>query len=193
MRRICVFCGSAAGRRPAYAEAAVALGRALAEQNLGLIYGGGAVGLMGILADTVMKAGGEVIGVIPEALLRLEVGHSRLTELRIVADMHERKAMMADLADAFITLPGGIGTLEEMFEIWTWGQLGLHPKPLAILDVAGYFRHMHDFLDHAVEEGFLRPVHRDMVAVCDSPQDVLAHCADYTPPTQPKIISRRDR
>ncbi|HLO76698.1 MAG TPA: TIGR00730 family Rossman fold protein, partial [Magnetospirillum sp.] len=169
MRRVCVFCGSSRGTNPAYAEAAAATGRLIAQRGLGLVYGGGDVGLMGIVANAALAAGGEVIGVIPDALMRMEVGNPNLTALHVVGTMHERKAMMAELSDGFIALPGGIGTLEELFEVWTWGQLGLHPKPLGLLDVAGYYDHLHAFLDHTVAEGFLKDRHRAMVAVDADP------------------------
>jgi uncharacterized protein (TIGR00730 family) len=190
MKRICVFCGSSAGARPEYAEAARALGTLLARRGLGLVYGGGNVGLMGIVADAAMTAGGEVTGIIPDALLKMEVGHRDITTLHVVGSMHERKAMMAELSDAFIALPGGIGTLEELFEVWTWGQLGLHPKPLGFLDVAGYYTHLHTFLDHAAAEGFLKQRHRNMAAVEADPAVLLARLAAYQPPEAPKIIDR---
>jgi len=190
MRRICVFCGSSMGVRPAYAEAARATGRLIAERGLGLVYGGGEVGLMGVIANAAMAAGGEVIGVIPEALMRMEVGNPKLTELHVVGTMHERKAMMADLSDAFIALPGGIGTLEELFEVWTWGQLGIHPKPLGFLDVAGYFGHLHTFLDHCVTEGFLKERHRAMVAVESDAAVLLDRLAAYEPPHVVKVAGR---
>jgi uncharacterized protein (TIGR00730 family) len=166
------------------------LGRLIAESGLGLVYGGGNVGLMGIAANAALAAGGEVIGVIPEALMRMEVGHVDLTELHVVASMHERKARMADFADAFIALPGGIGTMEELFEVWTWGQLGLHPKPLGFLDVAGYYGHLHTFLDHMVAEGFLRERHRAMVAVESDAATLLARFHAYHPPETVRVIDR---
>ena len=190
MKRVCVFCGSSTGAKPEYARAAQALGTLLAQRGLGLVYGGGNVGLMGIVADAAMAAGGEVIGIIPDALLKMEVGHRDITTLHVVGSMHERKAMMAELSDAFIALPGGIGTLEELFEVWTWGQLGLHPKPLGFLDVAGYYAHLHTFLDHAAAEGFLKRRHRDMAAVEADPAVLLARLDTYQPPEAPKIIDR---
>jgi uncharacterized protein (TIGR00730 family) len=190
MRRVCVFCGSSSGADPAYAEAARAMGRLMAERGLGLVYGGGNVGLMGVVADAALAAGGEVIGVIPEALMRMEVGHTEVTRLHVVGTMHERKAMMAELSDAFIALPGGIGTLEELFEVWTWGQLGLHPKPLGLLDVAGYYGHLHAFLDHTVAQGFLKDRHRAMVAVEAEPTRLLARLAAYQPPNMVKVVGR---
>ncbi|CAA7611662.1 conserved hypothetical protein [Magnetospirillum sp. LM-5] len=190
MQRVCVFCGSSMGNRPVYAEAAAALGRLVAERGLGLVYGGGNVGLMGITANAALAAGGEVIGIIPEALMRMEVGHIDLTELHVVGSMHERKAQMADMADAFIALPGGIGTMEELFEVWTWGQLGLHPKPLGFLDVDGYFDHLHTFLDHMVAEGFLRARHRAMVAVESDAGTLLDRFAAYQAPDMVRVIAR---
>jgi uncharacterized protein (TIGR00730 family) len=190
MRRICVFCGSNPGQRPEYAEAAQSLGALLARRGLGLVYGGGNVGLMGIVADAAMAAGGEVIGIIPEALMRLEVGHRNVSELRVVGSMHERKAMMADLADAFIALPGGIGTMEEIFEVWTWGQLGLHAKPAGFLDVAGFYGHLNAFLDHMTAEGFLKPRHRDMVAVSGDAAALLDGFATYEAPQVVKVIAK---
>lgn len=190
MRRICVFCGSSKGTKPAYAEAARAMGTLIAQRGMGLVYGGGEVGLMGIVANAALAAGGEVIGVIPDALMRMEVGHPRLTELHVVATMHERKAMMAELSDGFIAMPGGIGTLEELFEIWTWGQLGIHPKPLGFLDVAGYYQPLHAFLDHTVTEGFVKEHHRAMTAVETDPATLLDRLAAYVPPNIAKLAGR---
>src|ERR1700743_2986031 len=156
MKAVCVYCGSSNGANPVYAEAAHAFGRALVEANLALIYGGGKVGLMGMIADSVMTAGGRAIGVIPELLVDKEIGHRGLTELHVVADMHERKKMMADLSDAFVALPGGAGTLEELFEVYTWAQLGYHHKPVGVLNVAQYFDPLKEMLDHTVAAGFMR-------------------------------------
>jgi uncharacterized protein (TIGR00730 family) len=188
MRRVCVFCGSNSGLRPEYADSARALGTLIAKSGMGLVYGGGNVGLMGAVADAALAAGGEVIGVIPKALLELEVGHLDITELRVVANMHERKATMAELADGFIALAGGIGTMEELFEIWTWGALGLHAKPLGFLDVAGYYQHLHAFLNHMAAEGFVKARHRDMVMVDSVPETLLARMADYAPPATIRVI-----
>ncbi len=160
-----MFCGSSAGARPVYAEAAREAGRAIAARGLGLVYGGGSVGLMGILADAALAAGGEVIGVIPRALQLRELAHAGLTRLDVVRSMHERKARMAELSDGFVALPGGMGTLEELAEIVTWAQLGLHAKPCGLLDVAGYWRPLAGFLDAAVAEGFVRPAHRGIVVM----------------------------
>jgi len=162
-RRICVFCGSSVGARPAYADSARTMGSVLAKRGIGLVYGGGRLGLMGIVADAALAAGGEVIGVIPQAMVEQERAHATLTELRVVASMHDRKAAMSDLADAFIALPGGYGTLEEFCEVLTWTQLGLQRKPCGILNVEGYFDHLLKLFDHAVTERFLRPGHRALV------------------------------
>ena len=190
MKRVCVFCGSSMGTRADYVEAAAGLGRLLASRGLGLVYGGGNVGLMGIMADAALAAGGEVVGVIPEALLKLEVGHLDMAQLHVVGSMHERKALMAELADAFIALPGGIGTMEELFEVWTWAQLGMHPKPLGFLDVAGYYAHLQAFLDHMTAEGFLRTRHRAMVAIDTDPTRLLDAFARYSPPAVVQVINR---
>jgi uncharacterized protein (TIGR00730 family) len=173
MSRVCVFCGSSEGARPAYAEAARRLGAELVARKLGLVYGGCAVGLMGVLADAVLGLGGEVVGVIPEPLVTRELAHTRLTELRIVGSMHERKATMAALADGFITLPGGLGTLDEMFEIVTWAQLGIHAKPVGVLNVDGYWDGLRRLLEHAVAERFVRPEYAALLQFADSPAELL--------------------
>jgi uncharacterized protein (TIGR00730 family) len=165
LRHLCVFCGSNRGNNPAYEAAAQQLGAELASRGITLVYGGGNVGLMGILADATLHAGGKVIGVIPEALMAREVGHRGLTELHIVKTMHERKALMAELSDGFIALPGGIGTFEEFFEVLTWAQLGIHNKPCALLNVAGFFDPLLQMIEHTVAEGFLRPSHRSHMVV----------------------------
>ncbi|AXK55353.1 MULTISPECIES: TIGR00730 family Rossman fold protein [Pseudomonas] len=170
---VCVFCGASTGSHPLYREAAQALGRALAERKLTLVYGGGAVGLMGIVADAALAAGGEVIGIIPQSLKDKEIGHNGLTRLEVVDGMHARKARMAELSDAFIALPGGLGTLEELFEVWTWGQLGYHHKPLGLLEVNGFYEKLSGFLDHIVGEGFVRAPHRDMLQMSESPASLL--------------------
>lgn len=170
---VCVFCGASTGTNPLYREAAQALGRALAERKLTLVYGGGAVGLMGIVADAALAVGGEVIGIIPQSLKDKEIGHNGLTRLEVVDGMHARKARMAELSDAFIALPGGLGTLEELFEVWTWGQLGYHHKPLGLLEVSGFYEKLSGFLDHIVGEGFVRAPHRDMLQISDSPASLL--------------------
>ena len=193
MKRLCVFCGSSPGNDPAYAEAARALGRAIAEAGMGLVYGGGRVGLMGIVADSAMAAGAEAIGVIPQGLFDKEVGHKGLTELRVVDSMHTRKAMMADLADGFVALPGGIGTLEELFEIWTWGQLGDHAKPFALLNVGGFYDPLATFLDRLVETGFVKPEHRGMLVTGDEPTALIAAMRAYRPPVLGKWIEKLER
>lgn len=189
LARICVFCGSSPGARPAYREAAREVGRTLAERDLGLVYGGGAVGLMGVVADAALEAGGEVIGVIPRALFEREVGHTEV-DLRVVDTMHTRKALMAELAGGFVALPGGIGTLEELFETWTWAQLGTHEKPSGILNVAGFFDPLVGFLDRVVEERFLRAEHRAMLLVDDEVGRLLEALAAYEPPDVAKWIDR---
>ncbi len=185
---MCVFCGASAGDRAAYAEAARSLGRLLAGRGSTIIYGGGSIGIMGILADAALAAGGRVVGVLPEHLSRREVAHAGLTELHIVASMHERKALMAARADAFIALPGGLGTLEELFEVLTWGQLGLHGKPCALLNVAGYFDPLIAFLDGAVARGFVQPRHRDMLLIDTDPVRLLDRIAGYVPPAVEKWL-----
>lgn len=182
MRRICVFCGSQVGRQPAYAAAAVSLGTLLAQRGIGLVYGGGKVGLMGVVADAALAAGGEVIGVIPERLMNRELGHGGVTDLRVVDSMHQRKAMMSDLSDAFIALPGGYGTFEEFFEVVTWMQLGIHAKPCGLLNVGGYYDNLLALLDHAAAESFIRPHHRAMVLVDDDPALLLRQLHDYRAP-----------
>ncbi|MCU0307151.1 MAG: TIGR00730 family Rossman fold protein [Thermoleophilia bacterium] len=187
-RRVCVYCGSSPGVRPAYAEAARGLARLLAGEGIGVVYGGGDVGLMGVVADATIAAGGEVIGVIPQALLDREVGHRGLADLRVVGSMHERKALMADLADAFVALPGGVGTLEEIVEVMTWTQLGLHDKPCGLLNVSGYYDGLAAYLDHAVAEGFVRPVHREMLSVASEPWDLLERLRAWRPPGEPRWL-----
>jgi uncharacterized protein (TIGR00730 family) len=167
LRAVCVFCGSQPGARPAYLQAARATGALLAERGIAVIYGGGHVGMMGALADSALAAGGEVVGVIPEHLMRPEVAHQGLTELRVVDSMHTRKRLMASRADAFVVLPGGYGTFEEMFEMVTWRQLQLQAKPVGLLNVAGYFDHLLAFLRHAAQEEFIRAAHRDLLEVAD--------------------------
>ena len=170
---ICVFCGSSLGRSGAYRAAAQALGAELARREIGLVYGGASVGLMGVVADAVLSHGGSAIGVLPKALAELEIAHEGLTELRIVSSMHERKAQMADLSEAFIALPGGIGTLEEAFEVWTWSQLGVHAKPIGLLNVANYYDGLERFLDHMVEEAFVKPVHRNIMLAGADPAALI--------------------
>jgi len=188
MRRVCVYAGSNPGVDPVYADAARALATTLAERGIGLVYGGGKVGLMGVLADTVLAAGGEAIGVMPQALIDREIGHRGLTELRVVGSMHERKALMAELSDAFVAVPGGIGTLEELIEVYTWSQLGIHQKACGVLNVRGYYDHLAAFLDHAVTQGFLRPQHRAVLSVAGEPAELLDRLAAYQPPTVGKWL-----
>jgi uncharacterized protein (TIGR00730 family) len=179
--RICLYAGSSPGADSRYREAAENLVRTLVGQGIGIVYGGGNVGLMGVLADTAIELGGEVIGVIPGFLVERELAHEHLSELRVVASMHERKAMMAELADAFVALPGGVGTLEEIIEVLTWAQLGLHRKPCALLNVAGYYDQLLAFLDGAVEQRFVTPSHRALLAVADDPQTLLADLEQLAP------------
>lgn len=188
MKRICVFCGSSAGARTEYAQVAAATGAEIARRGMGLVYGGGHVGLMGIVADAAMAAGGEVIGVITEALRGWEVAHESLDQLHVVRTMHERKAMMAELSDAFLVLPGGIGTMEEFFEVWTWGQLGEHRKPVGIVNAAGYFDGLIRFIEHMEVERFLKPKHREMLIVRQTAIAVLDAFAVYQSPSVGKWI-----
>ena len=183
MKRLCVFCGSNRGARPVFAEVARQTGTLLAERRIGLVYGGGRVGLMGVLADAVLAAGGEAIGVIPGHLSEREVGHGGLSELHVVGSMHERKALMARLADGFLALPGGIGTLDELFEIWTWRQLGLHSKPVGLLDTGGFFSPLVAFLDRLVEEGFLRREQRSLLEVEADPAALVDRLTAAVPLT----------
>jgi uncharacterized protein (TIGR00730 family) len=187
---LCVFCGSNGGADPAYLDAAARAGRALAQRGVRLVYGGGKVGMMGAIADAALEAGGEVVGVIPQQIFDLEIGHEGVSDLRVVASMHERKALMADLSDAFVALPGGIGTFEELFEVYTWAQLGLHRKPLGLLDVAGYYAPLEAMLDHAVEQRFLRPETRAMLVRDDSLDGLLERFEGWEPPALPKWLDR---
>jgi len=182
MHAICVFCGASPGDRPAYSEAARTLAAQLARRNLTLVYGGGSIGVMGILADAMLDHGGRVIGVLPEHLSRREVAHSGVTEMHIVGSMHERKALMARRADAFIALPGGLGTLEELFEVLTWSQLGLHIKPCALLNVDGYYDPLIAFLDGAVARGFVQQRHREMLLIDTHPARLLDRIDAYVAP-----------
>jgi uncharacterized protein (TIGR00730 family) len=186
MKRICVFCGSSPGARPEYAQAAEGLGRLLAQKRIGLVFGGGKVGMMGRLARAALDAGGEVTGVIPRKLVERKVALAGLTDLRVVGTMHERKALMAELADGFIALPGGLGTLEETFEMLTWAQLGLHRKPCGLLNVAGYFTPLLEFLDRVMEQGFIDAPHRSMILTAEDPGELLRRFAAYQPPAADK-------
>ena len=174
MARICVFCGSQAGANDLYRQTATDMGQLLALRGYGLVYGGGHVGLMGVIADAVLASGGEVIGVIPESMVARELAHTGVTRLDVVPGMHERKARMAALADAFIALPGGYGTLEELFEVITWAQIGLHRKPIGLLNVAGYFDALKALVEHAITEGFIRSEHRRLLTIADDPPTLLA-------------------
>jgi uncharacterized protein (TIGR00730 family) len=193
MRRVCVFCGASPGARPEYAEATAELARLLVAEGIGVVYGGGGVGLMGALADAVLAEGGEITGVIPRALIDREIAHRDVADMRVVGSMHERKALMAELADAFVALPGGIGTLEELFEVYTWAQLGLHRKPCALLNVEGYFDGIAAFLAHAVQERFLRVEHLDVLMVERDSAALLERLRDFEPDAaQPKWIDREE-
>ena len=192
MRRVCVYAGSNPGSDPAYADAARGLATELADRGIGLVYGGGKVGLMGVIADTVLEAGGEAIGVMPQALVAREIAHPRLTELKVVGSMHERKAQMAELSDAFVALPGGIGTLEELIEVYTWSQLGIHDKACGVLNVRGYYDGLAAFLDHAVRERFLRPQHREVLIFEADPDALLARLARSEPPPVTKWLSEAE-
>ena len=193
MNRICVFCGTNTGSRPAYGAAARKLGQVLAEEGIELVYGGASVGIMGELADSVQEHGGHVTGIIPQQLMEKEAAHTGIRNLIVVASMHQRKSQMADLSDGFIALPGGIGTLEGFFEILTWGQLGIHAKPSAILNVEGYFDGLTGFLDHAVREGFLTEAHRDAIIVEPEPRRLLQRMHAYTPLEGEKLMGRTNR
>ena len=188
MKRICVFCGSSIGTRPVYADAARALGVEIARRGLGLVYGGAQVGLMGVVADAVLAGGGEVIGVIPDVLMRKELAHPSLTELRVVRTMHERKAQMAELADAFIALPGGMGTFEEYCEIVTWAQLGLHRKPCALLNIEGFYDPLLALVSRAVDDGFIRAEQRGLVLASASIPELFDLITDYAPPAGSKWL-----
>ena len=192
MKRICVYCGSSPGKNENFSLQAKQLGKCLADANIELVYGGASVGLMGSVADAVMSHGGKVIGVIPKALVRKEVCHEHLTELQIVDSMHDRKAAMAELSDGFIALPGGLGTLEELFEILTWGQLGFHNKPCGLINVDGYYDHLIRFLEHSVSERLLKREHSDLLMVQSTPEELLTAMMDFTPEQTDKWINRDD-
>jgi uncharacterized protein (TIGR00730 family) len=189
MKRVCVFCGSNSGARLQYQESAVSLGQALASNGLGLVYGGSSIGLMRAIADSVLDAGGEVIGIIPHALVGREQAYPRVRDLRVVNSMHERKAQMAALSDAFVALPGGLGTLDEIFEMLSWAQLGIHSKPCGFLNVDEFYRPLLQFLDHATTEQFIRPQHRAMILVANDAADLLAQFRSYQPPSGNKWAS----
>jgi uncharacterized protein (TIGR00730 family) len=188
LTRLCVYAGSSGGTRPEYAGAATALAEQMAARGIGLVFGGGNVGLMGVLADTMVRAGGEAIGVMPEPLVKREHAHAGLSELKVVGSMHERKALMAELADGFVAVPGGIGTLEELVEVFTWSQLGIHDKPCGVLDVADYYAGFTGLLDHMVREGFLRGAHRDRLVSASEPQALLEQLEAWEPPAVTKWL-----
>ena len=190
MTRLCVFCGSAAGARPEYAAAARALATELARRQIGLVYGGGSVGIMGVLADAALAAGVEVIGVIPRPLASRELAHANLSELRLVDSMHERKATMASLVDGFVTLPGGLGTLEETLEVLTWSQLGIHRKPIGALDVAGYWEGLRRLLAHATAEGFVRREYAELLLFAETPAALLDRLSAWRAPALPRAWLR---
>ncbi len=193
MERICVFCGASPGARREYADSAKALARLLAAEGIGVVYGGGGVGLMGALADAVLAEGGQITGVIPRSLMDREIAHRDVPDMRVVGSMHERKALMAELADAFVALPGGIGTLEELFEVYTWAQLGLHRKPCALLNVEGYYDAIADFLAHAVAERFLREETHELLMVETDPAALVERLHNFEPRAAvPKWIDREE-
>lgn len=188
MKSLCVYCGSSIGISPVYADAARRLAAAMVADNIGLVYGGGNVGLMGVIADEVMRLGGEATGVIPKALMDKEVGHLNLTRLHIVKDMHERKAMMAELSDGFVAMPGGIGTLEELFEVFTWSQLGFHDKPIGLLNVDGFYDGLIAFLRHVVEQGFLRPAQAALLIHDPDAASLLERLKSFKPERHDKLL-----
>jgi uncharacterized protein (TIGR00730 family) len=192
IKRVCVYCGSSSGIDPAYEDDARVLGKFLARRNIGLVYGGGRIGLMGALADAVLAGDGEVIGIIPHHLVALEVGHGKLTSLIAVDSMHARKQQMAELADAFIALPGGIGTVEELLEVLTWLQLELHTKPIGLLNTNGYYDRLLGFLDHMTMTGFLKKEHREMLQVEQNPENLLKLMEAFEPPRISKITASAD-
>lgn len=193
MKSVCVFTGSSHGGRPAYEQAAIALGKEVASRGMALIYGGASVGLMGCVADAALSEGGVVIGVLPKSLADLEIAHSGLTELIVVDGMHARKTVMADSSDAFVALPGGLGTLEETFEVWTWTQLGVHAKPIGFMNVEGYFDSLFEFLDHTVTAGFVKPKHRRLAIVDSDPSTLLNGLAHADVTYEAKWIDRPTR
>jgi len=188
IKRICIFCGSSLGVKKEYAHSAIELGRILAQKKIALVYGGGRVGIMGQLAKACLEAGGEVIGVIPKQLYKMGLGYTKLTRLHLVNSMHERKAMMSDLSDGFIALPGGLGTIEEFFEALTWAQLGIHRKPCGLLNTAGYYDKLMEFIGNAVKQEFLEKEHKDMILVSEKPIDLMAKFRAYRAPKASKVI-----
>ncbi len=194
LERVCIFCGSRLGNRPIYRLHAQRLAQLLAERGIGIVYGGGSIGLMGVVADAALEAGGDVIGVIPEVLMAREFAHPSLTRLHVVRTMHERKALMSDLADGFVALPGGFGTLDELFEIVTWAQLGIHAKPVVLLNTANYYAQLLAGLRHAVEEGFIAPEHLGLLAVTDDPEEAVEALLTFRPTVAaPRWVGREER
>ena len=192
MKRICVYCGSNPGRNPLFLQAAISLGNALADRGLGLVYGGASVGIMGTIANSVLDRGGEVIGVIPKALDAKELKHNGLTQLHVVKSMHERKALMAEYADGFIALPGGWGTIEEIFEALTWAQLGFHRKPCGLLNAGGYYNHLYAFLEHTIEQQFVKPENRQMLIIKPDANSMLESFSSYRPPEVKKWVLKSE-
>lgn len=192
MKNLCVYCGSSPGKDPAFLEAGRELGRLLVARGIGLVYGGAGIGVMGAVADAVLAGGGRAIGIIPEALAIREVAHAGLTEQHVVGSMHERKQLMAERSDGFVALPGGWGTFEEIFEVLTWAQLGFHQKPCGLLNVNGYYDHLHTFLENAIDSGFVPPVCREMLMVEENPERLLDRYADYRAPRVRKWITQED-
>lgn len=190
LRTVCVFCAASPGIDPIYCDRAAAMGRFLAESGRRLVYGGGRTGLMGALADSALAAGGEVVGIMPRHLVDREVAHTGLTELIVVVSMHERKALLSELSDGFLAMPGGLGTLEELFEVWTWGQLGLHRKPYGLFEVSGFFAPLLTFLDHAVTEGFIKAEYRELLVVESDPQALIGRMEAMQPPALPRWLDR---
>ena len=192
VRSVCIYCGSSLGNSSKYAEQAGILAGTLAKNAITIVYGGAKVGLMGVIADTALSEGGKVIGVIPRSLVEKEVAHQGLSKTYVVESMHERKALMAELSEGFIALPGGIGTFEELFEVWTWAQLGFHSKPCGLLNVSAYFDQLSAFIYHATSEGFIKPQHREMLIVAETVDELLARFNTYKPPTVKKWISQNE-
>jgi uncharacterized protein (TIGR00730 family) len=190
IKNLCIYCGSRAGRLESYADAARALAESLVKRDIGLVYGGASVGIMGIVADHVLQLGGRAVGVIPESLMRREIAHDGLTELHVTPSMHARKMLMAELSDGFIALPGGIGTLEEIFEVWTWAQLGLHQKPCGLLNVESYYDPLRNFLDHTVAEQFVQPDIRAMLIVASEPEALLERFLAYRAPRKTQWVEK---
>jgi uncharacterized protein (TIGR00730 family) len=192
IRNICVYCGSSPGRNPDYLAGARLLAKELVQRNIGLVYGGANVGVMGVLANSVLELGGKAIGVIPEALVSKEIAHRGLTKLHVTKSMHERKSLMAELADGFVALPGGIGTMEEIFEMWTWAQLGFHQKPCGLLNLSRFFNKLGEFLDHVVNEQFVKAPHREMLIIESEPAKILDRFQNYQPPVVGKWITQTE-